>query len=262
MLLRKIARPLLGSAFVASGVDALMSPATPARTAQPVLDAGRSVLPGSVTSAVPNEAETVIRVAGAVQVGAGLALALGKGPRIASTVLAGTLVPTTLFASDFWNEQDPALKAAKRSAFTKNVGLLGGVLIAAADTEGKPSLAWRGRRKVAETSAAVADRLPSRAQANSRWDDLAERGQQGAHELAENSAHLAEVTRAKAADLAETVSDRAPDVIDAVRSRAEKFATEVADRAPGVAEDAKSLALQAGDETAKRARRLRRSMAS
>lgn len=209
MILRRIARPLLGAAFIASGIEAVRAPSGPARTAEPLLES------------VPADTENVIRATGVVQVGAGIALAAGKAPRIASTVLAGTLVPTTVFASDFWNETDPVRKSAKQSEFVKNVGLLGGVLIAAADTEGKPSLGWRGRRGLGRARDGVVDVLPSGSETTHAWDGAVER-----------ASHLAETARSQAQDVTHTVADRAPGVVDAVRSRAEDLASEVGDRAP------------------------------
>jgi hypothetical protein len=76
-------------------------------------------------------------------VGAGSLLALGKFPRLASTVLAASLVPTTVAAHSFWQEQDPEVRAKQKVQFLKNLGLLGGLLLAAVDTEGKPGLAYR-----------------------------------------------------------------------------------------------------------------------
>jgi putative oxidoreductase len=60
-------------------------------------------------------------------------------------VLAAGLVPTTLAGHPFWGVPKEQ-RAAHRTQFLKNVSLLGGLLLAAVDTEGKPSLGWRGRR--------------------------------------------------------------------------------------------------------------------
>jgi len=81
-----------------------------------------------------------------VHVTAGLALATGRAPRISSAVLAATLVPTTLGGHRFWEEQDPMVRTQQRLNFFKNVSMLGGLLIAAGDTDGKPGVAWRARR--------------------------------------------------------------------------------------------------------------------
>ena len=39
--------------------------------------------------------------------------------------------------------QDPQVRAQQRTQFLKNLGLLGGLLLAAVDTEGRPGLAYR-----------------------------------------------------------------------------------------------------------------------
>ena len=59
--------------------------------------------------------------------------------------MAGTLVPTTLAGHRFWEADEETDQAQQRIHFLKNLSMLGGLLIAAADTAGKPSLAWRTR---------------------------------------------------------------------------------------------------------------------
>ena len=46
----------------------------------------------------------------------------------------------------FWREEDPAVKNTQRLNFFKGISLVGGLLIAGVDTEGKPGVAWRARR--------------------------------------------------------------------------------------------------------------------
>ena len=82
----------------------------------------------------PTETETLIRLNAAVQVGAGLMLATGRFSRPAALVLAGTLVPVTIAGHPFWNNDDPIAKNNNQIHFLKNLGLLGGLLLAAADT--------------------------------------------------------------------------------------------------------------------------------
>jgi hypothetical protein len=43
----------------------------------------------------------------------------------------------------FWQETDVAARANHKIHFMKNLSVLGGLLLAAVDTEGKPSVAWR-----------------------------------------------------------------------------------------------------------------------
>jgi uncharacterized membrane protein YphA (DoxX/SURF4 family) len=95
---------------------------------------------------LPDDPETLVKINGAVQVGAGVLLAMGRLPRVASLALAGSLVPTTLAGHRFWEETDERKRASQRIQFFKNAAMLGGLLLAAVDTEGRPSVSWRARR--------------------------------------------------------------------------------------------------------------------
>ena len=65
-------------------------------------------------------------------------------------MLAASLVPTTAAGHRFWEETDPDHPGDQRLHFLKNVSMLGGLLIAAVDTEGKPGVAWRAKRAVGD----------------------------------------------------------------------------------------------------------------
>ncbi len=95
---------------------------------------------------VPTDPATLVRINGGAQVLAGLALATGRVPRLSALVLAGSLVPTTYAGHPFWEEKDKATRSAQRIQFFKNVSMMGGLLLAGVDTEGKPGVAWRARR--------------------------------------------------------------------------------------------------------------------
>lgn len=138
-LVRRIARPMLAATFVVGGLDQLKHPGRKADTARPLVEK----LAPSV--GLPDDPELLVRANGMAMVTAGSLLALGRLPRIASGVLAATMVPTTLAAHAFWNEQDPKVRARQQEQFLKNLGLLGGLLLAAVDTEGKPGLAYRAK---------------------------------------------------------------------------------------------------------------------
>ena len=136
-LVRRVARPMLASMFVVGGLDQLKHPGRKVDTARPLVE---KVAPAI---GLPDDTELLVRANGAAMVGAGALLALGRLPRVASAVLAATIVPTTIAAHAFWNEQDPQVRAQQKVQFFKNVSLLGGLLIAAVDTAGKPGLAYR-----------------------------------------------------------------------------------------------------------------------
>ena len=79
-----------------------------------------------------------MKVNGAVMVGAGALLALGKLPRLAALALAGTLVPTTFAGHRFWEETDEKARKMQRIHFLKNVSMLGGLILAATDKKPAP----------------------------------------------------------------------------------------------------------------------------
>jgi putative oxidoreductase len=140
MLVRRLARPLLASIFIYGGIDAFRDPASKAPTAEKVVGDLPARTPGIATT------EQLVRVDAAAKVVGGMALALGKCPRLASLVLIASLVPTTLAGHRFWEEKDPAKRKTQQLQFAKNASILGGVLLAAVDTEAKPSVSWRARR--------------------------------------------------------------------------------------------------------------------
>lgn len=146
-LSRLIARPMLSSIFLVGGVNALRNAPALAAKAEPVtnkmLPLAQRVLP---QAPLPKDPETWVRINAAAQIAAGLALATGRAPRFSAGVLATTLLPTTAAGHRFWRVDDPTTRNQQRLHFFKNVSLLGGLVIAAGDTDGKPGIAWRARR--------------------------------------------------------------------------------------------------------------------
>jgi uncharacterized membrane protein YphA (DoxX/SURF4 family) len=136
---------MLASMFVAGGVNSLLSPEEVAPVAESV---ARPVT--EQVDALPDRTEQLVRLNGAVQVVAGALLGLGRVPRLSALAIAATLVPTTLAAHRFWEAEDPSDRTQQRIHFLKNLSMLGGLLIAADDTAGHPSLLWRGRHAAAD----------------------------------------------------------------------------------------------------------------
>jgi uncharacterized membrane protein YphA (DoxX/SURF4 family) len=141
---------MLASYFVAAGIKAIRDPESLVPAAEPLVDRVvplvKEYTPEQVSGYVPENTVTLVRINGIAQVTGGLALATGRGRRLGALLLAGSLIPSTIAKHPFWTVQDPEARAQDRSHFLKNVSLLGGVLLAAQDTEGRPSLAWRARR--------------------------------------------------------------------------------------------------------------------
>lgn len=157
-LLRSAARTMLASYFVVSGVKALRDPESLIPAAEPLVDTVvpqvQRFAPEQVSQVVPTDAVTWVRINGVLELVGGVALATGKGRRLGAALLALSLVPTTIGKYPFWSRRDPAERAADRDHFLKNVSLLGGVLIASRDTEGRPSLSYRANKT---SQALVAD---------------------------------------------------------------------------------------------------------
>lgn len=145
--IRLIARPMLASMFVVGGIDSLAHAsgkvAKATKVTEHVPEMAARIAPGLP---VPSDPATLIRINGGVQVAAGLALATGRLPRVAALALAATMVPTTYAGHAFWEEKEKGARAAQRIQFFKNVSMMGGLLLAGVDTEGKPGMAWRARR--------------------------------------------------------------------------------------------------------------------
>jgi len=139
-LTRRVARPMMSAMFIVGGLDALRNPEGKAPKAEKVAPALARPL------GLPEDSEQLVKINGAVQVAAGVMLCLGRFPRLASAALAASLVPTTLAGHRFWEITDEQARAAQRIHFLKNASMLGGLILAATDLEGRPSLSWRARR--------------------------------------------------------------------------------------------------------------------
>jgi len=139
-IVRRLARPLLAASFVSAGADAVRHPQERAEALRPV---AARIAPAL---RLPQDPVVLTRVNGAVMVGAGALLALGRAPRLASLALVATLLPTAYSEHAFWQEKDPQARGTQRALLLRDAGLLGGALLALVDTEGRPGLSWRARR--------------------------------------------------------------------------------------------------------------------
>jgi putative oxidoreductase len=143
---------MLASIFILQGIDSLLHPDTKAPAAEKVVRPLAERVP-----AVPDQVEQAVRLNGAVQVVAGSLLAIGKFPRLSAAALAASLLPTTAAGHRFWESDDKQERTQQKIHFLKNLSMLGGLLIAAGDTAGQPSVAWRSRHaaKTAKREAAL-----------------------------------------------------------------------------------------------------------
>lgn len=139
-LVRRFARPMLAATFFVGASDTFRNPESRVETARGVTEALARRLPF-----LPQEPAQLVRLNAGVQLGAASMLALSRFPRLSALVLATSLVPTTLAGHRFWEEEDRAKRKAQRLQLTKNLSILGGLLLAVVDTEARPGLAWRAR---------------------------------------------------------------------------------------------------------------------
>lgn len=243
MLILRIARPLLSAAFIGQGVETLRNPALSLEATEPTVAALRQ-LPGPYGDRIPSNPETAARINAAIQVAGGALLATGKMPRVASAVLAFTVIPGSLGGHLFWAESDPDRRAQKRRDLLTDLSLLGGLIIAAADTAGKPSLGWRGRQAAGRLSEAVSSALP--------FDD-SDDSLLGS-ELADRIAHGLHVGAERGRELAGTAAERGAPLVEVARKRGEELAHEAAMKSKPVVAKARKRARKRGAQLAETVR--------
>ena len=109
-MIRSLSHMLLSGIFIAGGADAFLKPGPRVNKVE--------------ASGIP-EPEKAVAFNGAVMVIAGLALALGIAPKLAATVLLGSLVPTTVVGHAFWKEETVAGRKNQLTQFFKNLACHG-----------------------------------------------------------------------------------------------------------------------------------------
>lgn len=140
-LVRRIARPLLAAPFVFEGVRTALHPEReidvyPQAFEQADAAIAKSSAPGFVN------VRTVVQVSGAIAAGAGVAYAANRCPRLAAVTLLATTSVGWAGRKKVWELRGEELTQEIQSILT-DAGLLGGVLLAVVDTDGRPSLGYR-----------------------------------------------------------------------------------------------------------------------
>jgi uncharacterized membrane protein YphA (DoxX/SURF4 family) len=153
---------MLAATFIYGGIETLRNPQSRVPGAAPIVEQLTGIADKQLPIEVPHDVEQWVKINAGVHVTAGALLALGKLPRFSALALATSLVPTTFAGHRFWEHDDPKERFGQTSNFLKNTSMLGGLLLAAVDTEGKPSVGWRAR-KTAGAAAAAAEASYERA---------------------------------------------------------------------------------------------------
>jgi uncharacterized membrane protein YphA (DoxX/SURF4 family) len=128
-----IAGSLLAPMFIRGGWDAVQNPESKVKAAEPVTRVISEKL-----SFVPDDPAVLLRLNGAVQVGAGALLATGPFRRPAALLLIASLIPTTYAGHAFWKEVDEEKKAQQQIQFLKNAAMLGGLVLIVAGRRKRP----------------------------------------------------------------------------------------------------------------------------
>jgi uncharacterized membrane protein YphA (DoxX/SURF4 family) len=144
-VIRRLARALLGAAFINSGIEALKGVDRRASRAE--------------SYGVP-EPVTAAKAVAAAQVASGALLILNRMPRLTAAVAALTVLPEAATGHDFWTEKDSDAKHAQRSLFARDLGLLGGLMVTAVETGGRESVPHRAARTSRRAAKAASDRVP------------------------------------------------------------------------------------------------------
>lgn len=146
---RTLARSLLASAFVVLGAKSLQRSDELEPVAEPVTD------PIAEATGLDMTSEKFVQVNAGVQIAGGALLALGIASRPAALALSATLIPTTLASHRFWESETPVQKELDTMGFVKNASILGGLIFAALDTGGRPSVFWSGKQAAGNAADAV-----------------------------------------------------------------------------------------------------------
>ncbi|WP_329255675.1 DoxX family protein [Actinoallomurus sp. NBC_01490] len=152
-IIRTIARPLVAAPFMVTGLETLRNPGPRAEKVAPAL----KPLADRVAWLPSKDPETLVRIQGAIGLGAGALFALGKFERLTTLLLAAEMVPALLTEHRFWKEEDPERRDVERALMLKNAGLFGVLLYAAAaPSRHRPVKAARTNLREARLQAAVA----------------------------------------------------------------------------------------------------------
>ncbi|WP_026460704.1 hypothetical protein [Schaalia suimastitidis] len=140
-LLRAVARPLLAAPFIVEGWDALRHPRTHVdRIHATGVDLDDLPYVGELDDST---LEVATRILGGFTLLSAVAFAVGKSPRTNAAILACAAAPIALVNAPVWTARTGEEKARHRSQLRLRGALVGAMLLASTDRQGKPSALWR-----------------------------------------------------------------------------------------------------------------------
>ena len=193
MLVRRIARPLLAAPFVYGGISTLRKPQDRVPGARPVVEKiaehGRQAAAGAGAQGRRAVGEGRRRRQGGRRRPVRRWAGCPGSPRSRCRPRScRRRWPATASGST----TDPTERFGQISNFLKNAGLLGGLLLAAVDTEGKPSVGYRARRAAHKAADVDGEELREGPEARRQG---AEAGQEGRQEGVEEGSELSTRSR-------------------------------------------------------------------
>ncbi|ANE03910.1 DoxX family protein [Corynebacterium crudilactis] len=269
-MIRKLARPMLASFYIADGAEIVLNTSAHVEGTQLVLDRIRYVLPRKYAKLISKDPALVARAIGGTKVGAGSLLAIGRAPRTSAATLAILTIPTILARNAFWETQDAEEKRNRRNGFLTNIALLGGLFITSADTEGKPGVKWRATNAAKRSKKQLQQALPTKSEtekfgdkATDWFSDTSEKVTEYAHTAQDFVGENKDDWIKSATDTAHKVADSVSDYAHKASSYLEetsgewlesaqanaKTARKSAVKAAGKAQDKANFALQVAEET-------------
>lgn len=120
-MVRVVTHVLLSGMFIVGGWGAFSQPG------------GR---PKKVAAAGIPHPELAVALNGVFMLVAGLLLGLSIVPKVAATLLIGSMIPTTIVGHAFWTEEPGPTRESHMIQFLKNLGLIGGLLMVLTEKEG------------------------------------------------------------------------------------------------------------------------------
>lgn len=152
-IIRTLARPLVAAPFIVTGLETLRNPAQHADRVAPIL----KPLADRLSWLPAKDPETLMRVQGAISLGAGALFTLGRFQRLTTLLLAAEMVPTLLTEHRLRKEDDPRRRDVERALLLKNASLFGALLYAgAAPSRHRPVKATKAGLHEARLQAAIA----------------------------------------------------------------------------------------------------------
>lgn len=140
----------------------MLHPQAEAEKLAPLADRVGPLVEGAVPVKLPFTIgpEALVRVRAAVDVLGGALLAAGRARRPAALLLAGAQLPGLAadLAALARRSEHPERRRERLDQAVTGLGLLGGLLLAAVDTEGRPGLRWRADKAADHLADRISDR--------------------------------------------------------------------------------------------------------